>query len=818
MLRANFGNGIAISLLVTNLFSGSGAIGQIVPDATLSGNSLVTNNSNNITINGGTKVGGNLFHSFKEFSVPTGSTAFFNNTLDTQNIITRVTGGLSSNIDGTLKANGTANLIFLNPNGINFGTNAGLNLGGSFLGSTANQITFADGTIFSATNPSISPLLTISVPIGLQFGSNPGAINVNGPGANITTDTLVSRLTIGNNPDSLQVASGQSLALIGGAINLQGGILMAPAGRIELGSVSAGKVNFNSSATGWMFNYQGVQSWNDINLSQLALVNVSSSNGGGAISVQGRNVILNGGSVFLMENDGTQPTGDINVNASESFQLNGFSADGTIPSSIFNQTFAGGNSGNINISTKDFLIQNGGFINQLNYGLGQGGNININASDSIQLLTNPSNIGNYNFGLANGGNINISTRNLIALQGGEILTGTLGSGTGGKLTVSATNIEIIGSLQAGVQTAANNSTLGAATYGPGDSGSVAINTSTLMIKNSGEVSDASYSTGKAGNITINALQSIEVNGQTPGALTPSEINAFTTIDQYTQKTLNLASIPSGTSGKVTINTPKLSILNGGLVSVQNQGNGMAGALSINTGSLFLDNKVAITATTANGEGGNIVLQGKNLELRHNSHITTTAGGAGNGGNININTDNLVLLESSNITANAIKGQGGNIEITTQGLFTSADSDVTASSQYGLSGTININNPAVNPSSGLVILPAQVEDPTHQVAVGCAANQGNSLTVTGLGGLPEDPTTTIRGQTIWRDWQDFSRSENPPDQKLSQNSRVGVQQERHQLVEATGWIIDPVGKIKLVTYIPNLTGGSAWLKPFKCNGI
>jgi filamentous hemagglutinin family protein len=172
---------------------------EVSSDGTLS-TTVTSLDGFNFTINDGNQVGGNLFHSFKEFSVPNNGSAVFQNGLDVQNIIGRVTGGLRSDINGLIQAQGSANLFLLNPAGILFGPNASLKIGGSFFASTANSLLFDGGVEFSATDLQASPLLTVNIPNGLRFRDNP---------ANITNQSVVQDNT--GFPVGLQVNPGRKI-------------------------------------------------------------------------------------------------------------------------------------------------------------------------------------------------------------------------------------------------------------------------------------------------------------------------------------------------------------------------------------------------------------------------------------------------------------------------------------------------------------------------------------------------------------------------------------------------------------------------------
>ncbi len=234
----------------------------------------------------------NLFHSFREFNVSAGrGTYFFSPSVDIQNILARVTGSNRSEILGRLGTFGESkpNLFLMNPNGIIFGENARLDVQGSFVATTANELQFGNQGSFSATNPQAPTLLTVN-PSALLFNQvNQNAAIQNNSVARAGTNPA------GFNVYGLRVLDGKSLLLVGGNVTMNRGGLNAFGGRVELGGLAApGNVNLVVNGDNLSLKFPENVTYTDVSLTNQARVFLEAA-GGGEIAINARNIdILRG--------------------------------------------------------------------------------------------------------------------------------------------------------------------------------------------------------------------------------------------------------------------------------------------------------------------------------------------------------------------------------------------------------------------------------------------------------------------------------------------------------------------------------------------
>ena len=655
------------------------AVAQITPDTTLPNNSRVTPSGNTSIIEGGTQAGGNLFHSFAQFSVPTGSSAHFNNAADVQNIISRVTGGSVSNIDGLISASGTANLFLINPSGIVFGPNASLNIGGSFVASTASSLKFADGSQFSATPAQSAPLLTISVPIGLQYGANPGSIQVQGNGQGLRSTTELIDTTSG-----LKVQPNQTLALVGGDVSLEGATLKTPGGRIELASVTGvGLVSLTPTSKGFSLGYDQVQNFGNIQLSQQAAVD-SSGEGGGDIQVWGKSVTLTNGSQIEASTLGVEQGSNLVVNAQDSVQLIGISADKKFPSGLFANAYPSvtGAAGNLTINTRELLVRDGGQVSASTYGAGNAGNITVRA-DSVQLIgassidpQSRSTLLSETYSTGAAGNLTINTRELLVQNGAYVGARTYSAGNAGNLTVNANSVQLTGNSPRGAASALIATSEKGAT---GAAGNLTINISKLSLEDGAQVSAGTWGPLKGGNLTVRA-DSVQVIGIGTSSVSSLNTNAFSTA--------------TGAAGNLTINTRELLVQNGGEVSAIAYGVGNAGNITVQADYVRLIGASSMNSSSTNGNGGDINIFTGSLDVKNGAAFRINTYGKGDAGNVNINARDMISFDRgyvySTVEERAI-GKGGDIRITTGDLSLTNGAQLNATTYgKGDGGSMNID--------------------------------------------------------------------------------------------------------------------------------
>ena len=430
-------------------------------------------------------------------------------------------------------------------------------------------------------------------------------------------------------------------------------------------------------------------------------------NAGDVIIDSGKDIILIGTNSFTDEQglifadtSGPGQGGQIKLVANQEILLR----DGFL---VTSETSGSGNGGEITIEAESLIVRDGAVVAARTFGEGDAGRVTINASESVQV------IGGFDISIStqalenstgNGGDLSITTSELLVKDGVRIATGTLedSTGNGGNLTINAQR---------------------------------------LLLQNAGQITANTLGKGDAGDVTINASESVQVIGiGVSGEDTfPSLIS--TRADENSTRD----------AGNLTINTQQLLVKDGGQVSVSTFGKGNAGELTINASE-----SVEVIGVSANGKFSSGIL------------AQALEGSTGDAGSLKINTQQLLVEDGAQVNAITFaEGNAGNVTISAKepvqvigkspdGKFPSGILAQAFKDSTGDGGSLKINTKVLLVVDGgrvgttidaslientLTFLPENQIDTTTLLSNSCmfrSREQPGSFIITGSGGLPTAP--------------------------------------------------------------------------------
>lgn len=627
----------------------------------------------------GKRMGGNLFHSFEQFNIGSGESAVFRTSSDgIRNVISRVTGGTASQINGPLALladKGAPAFYFLNPAGVVFGQGAVVYVPGAFHVSTADGLRFPEGVWLANTAEGAS---TFSSADPVDFGflaPGRGPVHI-GPGAIVYS------------------ASGQPLSVVGGDITVDDG---------NLGSNEGGTVRVSAAGAlsvlhgGKISSYtSGPAQAGDIYIQAASLLldsldaskspSIASASDSSATGRTGDVSVAVAGPLQLRQGLITSSTlssgdsGTVSVRA-DSIVLDGSAKSGSY--GIYSYAAAGsGHAGPVQVQTPGMLeLHQNARIASSTWAQGRAGAVQVDAGS----LYIHDNAGIYSESQskagdpAHAGSVAVRVHGPLVLESsGYISTSTYSAGNAGAVQVEADSIHI--------DSLGSNSSAGILSstwFDTGNAGTVDVRAHGLLeIKNGGIISTNTFAGGKAGAVRVQA-QDIHVSG---GYDLYSNISSDSILGNSLAES---GHVQVQASGGITLD-------NGGRISASTWSEHDAGTVQVQAKTLSIDggskgiSSVSSSSLRGNGAGGNVQLDiTEHLSLRNGGVITTVTSEAGQAGSIHIKAGSLsveggdagsAMIHSG--TAEGSTGRAGAVQVQVQGTMTVANGGMVSSDTLG----------------------------------------------------------------------------------------------------------------------------------------
>ncbi|MEH2089938.1 two-partner secretion domain-containing protein [Nostoc sp.] len=296
--------------------------------------------------------------------------------------------------------------------------------------------------------------------------------------------------------------------------------------------------------------------------------------------------------------------------ASQFFEAFGFLGLGLVP----DQGILGnGKGGNINITAGSLSLTNGAQLETSTSGQGNAGSVFVQAKDSVYLAGSGtgilSNVSSEAVG--KGGEIDITTGSLFLTNGAALISSTRGQGNAGNVFVQTKDSVYLAGSGTGIFSNVNRG-------GVGKGGDIDISSRSFSVTGGAELAASTEGRGNAGNILVNATDSVELSG--------------------------VASFPILEDGRA-------GGFSSGLFTTTNKGaTGQGGELGVTTGILRVSDGAVLSARSQSGsKGGNITVNANVLEVTNGGQFLTTAFNSGDAGNIAVKVKDRITISGSDST-------------------------------------------------------------------------------------------------------------------------------------------------------------------------
>ncbi len=509
---------------------------------------------------------GNLFHSFEDFNIRAAESATFSLSAgDTgvNNVLSRVTGGNESRIDGLLRSIiPDANFWFLNPAGVVFGPNAQLDIDGAFNAGAANWINFENGDVFG-TPDNVNSVLSISKPTDFGFfeGSNATltvedstlafnkGVNLSGGQVDVTRATIApaspgSGIEVDQGGEIHLTANGAlnvtdslletnenglgSILLNGGDIQVTNSNIRASIDRLDDGETSGTSIVEAFAAAPGVAGDILIQADNSAKLTNTKIETQTSGDRGkgGDIRIEAPLLEIEDASrvaTTTTNNIESGRGGGITIVAQERFTLSG-KADGSDPSTVETISYGEERGGDITVRTPDLTMDADSTIQVRAESYGDGGDIALRFQENTGPIGDGFALTGGNVksivgakGHGKGGDIHIGfiqdtefLDSTVAIRDTRIVSTTQYAGDSGSEAAAGGDVFI----KAENEVSLVNSIVKSETAGDGEGGRIQVESPVLNMDADSTILSETQSYGDGGDISLAAAGTFALNGGT----------------------------------------------------------------------------------------------------------------------------------------------------------------------------------------------------------------------------------------------------------------------------------------------------------------